>query len=142
MNDDQGALSKIEHGEFSAAFHDLVVSAENLVGVATTDAEQLLAAGLKTLAADAKTDLGQIVTTTVGAAIAAAGSGQTPPQILATVLPQLEQTIVNDAKAAGQDVEQTVLNTARVMLVGATQAGNASSSAAAPATSDSSTTNS
>lgn len=124
MDGDQGALNKFEHGEFSAGIHDLVVSTENLLSKATTDAETLLAAGLKALAADAKTDLGQIATTAIGSAIAAAGAGQTPPQILATVLPQLEQTVVSDAKTAGQDVESTVLNTARIMLIGAQASAN------------------
>jgi len=120
MDGDQGALNKFEHDEFSASFNDLIVSAEKLFGKAETDAQILLAAGLKVLASDAKTDLGQIVTTAIGSAIAAAGSGQTPPQSLATVLPTLESSVVSDAKAAGQDVESTVLNTARIMLVGST----------------------
>ena len=119
MSGDQGALNKIEHGEFSAALHDIAVSAENLLGIAVTDGQALLAAGLKTLAADAKTDLGQVATTAIGTAIAAAGAGQTPPQILSAVVSQLEPAVVADAKAAGQDVENTVLNTARVMLLGA-----------------------
>src|ERR1700761_6298699 len=117
MSDDQGALNKIEHGEFAAALHDIIVSAENLFGRAETDGQKLFAAGLKTLVADAKTDLGQLATTTISAALVAASGGQTVAQIGATVLPQLESSVVADAKAAGQDVENVVLNTARVMVL-------------------------
>lgn len=126
MDGDQGALNKFSHGEFLAGLHDIVVSVEKLLGRAATDAQTLLVAGLKVLAEDAKTDLGQIVTTAIGTAITAAGAGQTPPQILATVLPTLEATVVADAKAAGQDVESTVLNTARVMLIGSVAVPTAS----------------
>ena len=119
MDGDQGAVNKFEHGEFSAGFNDLLQSAEKLLGKAETDAQTFLSAGLKTLAADAQTDFGQIATTAIGTAITAAGSGQTPPQILTAVLAAVEPTAIADAKTAGVDVENTILNTARIMLVGA-----------------------
>ena len=115
---DQGALNKFEHGEFSAALHDIVVSFDNLLGRAETDAQKLFAAGLKQLATDAKTDLGQIATNAIGTALAGAAAGQSVAQIGAAVLPQLETTVVSDAKSAGQDVENVVLNTARVIMLG------------------------
>lgn len=118
MDGDQGAVNKFENGEWSAGLHDIIVSAESLFGRAETDSQKLFAAGLKVLAADAQTDLGQIATTTIGTAIAGAVAGESVSQIGAAVLPQLETTVVSDAKAAGQDVENVVLNTARVMLLG------------------------
>jgi hypothetical protein len=141
MDGDSGALNKIEHGEFSAALHDIIVSAENLLGRAETDAQKLFAAGLKVLAADAQTDLGQIATTAIGTALAGAAAGQTVQQIGSSVLPTLETTVVNDAEAAGKDVLNVVLNTTRVMFLGQqAQAGNVTSDASSATQTDSSAT--
>jgi hypothetical protein len=138
---DQGAINKIEHGEFAAALHDIIVSAENLFGRAETDAQKLFAAGLKVLATDAQTDLGQLATAAIGTALAGAAAGQSVSQIGSSVLTSLEPTVISDAKAAGQDVENMVLNTTRVMALGV-QAGNVSSTASPPATPDSPATTS
>jgi len=130
MDDDQGAINKMEHGEFSAAWHDLVTSAENLLGRAETDAEKLAVLGIQTVTKDLKSPLGQAAAQAISTAISGALAGQTVAQIGAAVLPQLEGSVVSAAKAAGQDVENVVLNTARVMILGQqAQAGNGSSSA-------------
>jgi hypothetical protein len=147
MDGDQGALNKIEHGlqdtatgnfsdagtEFSAAWHDLVVSAENLAGKAATDGEKLLALGAQTFLADLKTPLAQAAATAIGTAIADGVAGKSVKQIGDDVLPTLDTNLVAGAKAAGQDAENTVYNAARVMLLGqqAQTAGNTSSDASA-----------
>lgn len=149
MDGDQGAINKVETAlgdaasgnlsgagtELSAAGHDIVVSFEKLLGRAATDAEKLAILGIQTLQADLATPLGQAAVAAIGTALADAAAGQSVAQIGQAVLPTLETAVVNDAKAAGQDVENTVLNTARVMLLGQ-QAGNAASSSATTATTD------
>jgi hypothetical protein len=137
MDGDAGAINKIENGEFAAAWNDLVTSFENLLGRATTDAEKLALAGIQTLKTDLASPLGQAATTAISTAISGALAGQSIAQIGAAVLPALESSVVTAAKAAGQDVENVVLNTARVMVLGqqatttaappAADAGNASS---------------
>jgi hypothetical protein len=118
MDGDQGALNKFEHGEWSAGFHDLKVSLDKLLGRAENDAQTLFTLGLKTLTNDLKTPLGQAAATAIGTALADGVAGKTVAQIGADVLPSLESSVVADAKAAGQDAENVVLNTARVMLLG------------------------
>jgi hypothetical protein len=147
MND-EGAINKVENAlgdaasgnfsgagnELSAAGNDIVTSFEKLLGRAATDAEKLALLGIQTLQADLATPLGQAAVTAIGTALADAAAGQSVSQIGAAVLPTLETTVVNDAKAAGQDVENTVLNTARVMLLGQTAAAGNASPAATPTT--------
>ena len=134
MDGDQGALNKIEHGvedalqgnlsgagtELSAALNDIKASTEKALSGVGSDAAQLFSVGIKTFIADAATPLGQAVVTAVGTAIGSAAAGQSVTQISAAVLPTLETSVVADAKAAGQDAENVVLNTARVMLLGQT----------------------
>jgi hypothetical protein len=146
MDGDAGAINKVGTAitdflsgnfsgagtELSAAANDLVVSTEKLLGRVTTDGEKLFIIGLATLKNDLATPLGQAVVQAVGTAIGAAASGQSVTQIGQAVLPTLETAVVTDAKAAGTDVENTVLDAARVMLLGqsatTTAAGNAAAS--------------
>jgi hypothetical protein len=132
MDGDQGAINKIESAlgdastgdfsdaktEISAAWNDIVTSTEKLLGRATTDAEKLALLGIQTLTSDLATPLGQAATKAIGTAISGALAGQTVAQIGAAVLPTLEQGVISAAQAAGQDAENVVLNTARVMLIG------------------------
>jgi hypothetical protein len=137
---DAGAINKIENAlgdaaggnlsgagtELSAAGHDILTSFEKLLGRAATDAEKLAVLGIQTLKTDLATPLGQAAVAAIGTALADAAAGQSVSQIGQAVLPTLETAVVNDAKAAGQDVENVVLNTARVMVLGnQAQAGNA-----------------
>lgn len=140
MDGEQGALNKVEHAlqdaasgdfagaksELAAAGHDLLVSTEKLLGRATTDAEKLFVVGIQTLTNDLATPLGQAASVAVGTAIADGIAGKSVSQIGADVLPTLEASVVSDAKAAGQDAENVVLNTARVMLLGQATALTAS----------------
>jgi hypothetical protein len=141
MDGDQGAINKVETAlgdaasgnlsgagtELSAAGHDILTSFEKLLGRAATDAEKLAVLGIQTLKTDLATPLGQAAVAAIGTALADAAAGQSVAQIGQAVLPTLETAVVNDAKAAGQDVENVVLNTARVMVLGnQAQPGNAS----------------
>jgi hypothetical protein len=156
MDGDQGAINKVETAlsdaasgnfsgagtELSAAGNDLVVSLEKLLGRAATDAEKLAVLGIQTLQTDLATPLGQAAVAAIGTAISDAAQGQSVSQIGAAVLPTLETAVVNDAKAAGQDVENTVLNTARVMLLGQSASaapGNATPAASTATSQDSQT---
>jgi hypothetical protein len=132
MDGSQGALNHALEGQFGTAWNDLVTSFENLIGRATSDAEKLALAGITTLKNDLATPLGQAAVTAIGTALADAAKGETVAQIGAAVLPTLASTVVSDAEAAGQDAENVVLNTARVMILGQQAAGNATSSAASP----------
>jgi hypothetical protein len=151
MDGDSGAINKVETAlgdaasgnitgagsELSAAGHDILTSLESLLGRTATDAEKLAVLGIETLKTDLATPLGQAAVSAIGTAIADAAAGQSVSQIGAAVLPTLETAVVSDAKAAGQDVENVVLNTTRVMLLGSqAQTGNATSdtSAASPIT--------
>jgi hypothetical protein len=134
MSGDQGALNHALEGQFGTAWNDLVTSFENLIGRATSDAEKLALAGITTLKNDLATPLGQAAITAIGSALADAAKGETVAQIGAAVLPTLASAVVSDAKAAGQDAENVVLNTARVMILGQQAAGNgAPSDASLPA---------
>jgi hypothetical protein len=142
----EGAFNKVENAlkdaatgdfsdaktELSAAWNDVVTSTESLLGRAMTDGEKLAVLGIQTLTNDLATPLGQVATAAISTAIADGLAGKSVAQIGADILPTLETSVVADAKAAGQDVENTVLNTVRVMVLG-TQAGNAESSADTPA---------
>lgn len=132
MDGDQGALNKIEsalgdaaNGDFeaaktelSAAWNDIVRSTEKLAGRALTDAEKLFVLGLKTMSNDLATPLGQAISKAIGTAISDGVAGKSIAQIGNDVVPTLEASVVADAKAAGQDAENVVLNTARVMVLG------------------------
>jgi hypothetical protein len=150
MDGDQGAINKVETAlsdaasgnfsgagtELSGAGNDILVSFESLLGRSATDAEKLAVLGIQTLKTDLATPLGQAAVSAIGTAIADAAAGQSVQQIGEAVLPTLETAVVNDAKAAGQDVENVVLNTTRVMLLGSqAQAGNAPSGSSVASTS-------
>lgn len=145
MDGDQGAVNKTENAlkdaatgdyagakkELSAAWNDIVTSAEKALGRAISASEELALVGIQTLQKDLVSPLGQAASAAIGTAIADGISGKTVAQIGADVLPTLEASVVSDAKAAGQDAENVVLNTARLMLLGqsaaapAVQAGSA-----------------
>jgi hypothetical protein len=129
MDGDQGALNHALEGQFGTAWNDIVTSFEKLLGRVTTDAEKLALAGITTLKNDLATPLGQAAVAAIGTALADAAKGETVAQIGTAVLPTLASTVVSDAEAAGQDAENVVLNTARIMLLGQSQteaAGNGS----------------
>jgi hypothetical protein len=98
MDGDQGALNKFEHGEFSAGFHDIVVSLENVLGVAASDA----ALAIKTFASQFATPFGSQVLGLAVTAATGALQGQSVTQIAASITPQITADAVTDAEKAGQ----------------------------------------
>jgi hypothetical protein len=110
MSNDQGALNKLEHGEFSSALYDIEVSLKNLLG----EGSSLAILALKTFSAQFATAFGAQALSVANTAVTSALAGQTVPQIAATVEATLGADAIADAKSAGIDTATVILNAVRV----------------------------
>lgn len=115
MDDDQGALNKIEHGEFAAALNDIEVSVGKFF---TRDAAPALTTFVKQFASD----FGQQALALAGPAAAQVLAGTPIKDVAASLLPQITADAVTDAEKDGT----VVLNALRVQVTAAVVAPAAS----------------
>jgi hypothetical protein len=119
MDGDQGAINKVEHGEFAAALNDVEVSIGKLFKDDVLPDAKL---ALSTFVSQFATPFGSQALSLGVTAVADAAEGQNIQQIAAAVGPQITADAVTDAEKAGE----VTLNAVRVAITA--QAASPSSS--------------